>query len=515
MRWLDDAIFYEIYPQSFYDTNADGIGDLNGITEKLDYIRALGFNALWINPCYDSPFKDAGYDVRDYRTIAPRYGTNEDMKRLLDAAHARGIRVLLDLVPGHSSEEHEWFKMSCHPEPNAYSGRYIWTNYALRGPKNMPFIAGEAPRNGAYVLNYFKSQPALNYGFYEVTEPWQKPMDDPDCLATGEAMMDIMRFWMDMGCDGFRVDMAYSLVKADDAEHHGTQRFWRRVRAMMDREYPECALISEWNDPERALRCGFHMDFYLSEYDSGLMRLIRNYDGEHDGVVRAPDRSFFKPDGIAIEAFYEDYLPKYMSTKDDGLFCFVTGNHDNVRLAANLTPEEMALYYTMLFTMPGAPFMYYGDEIGMRYQPLPTKEGGYYRTGARTPMQWSRRKNLGFSEGRAEDLYLPVDSSADAPTVEAQAKDPDSLLNHVRRLTALRHAHPELWAYEPFEPLVREGRLLAYRRGRMIVAIAPQGGLALPLDRSVEELYRRGDCRLEGGTLRFEGPASWVGRETE
>ena len=141
--WLRDAVFYEIYPQSFRDSNGDGIGDLPGITEKLPYVKSLGCNALWINPCFDSPFKDAGYDVRDYKKIAPRYGTNEDMAQLCRRAHALGIRVLLDLVPGHTSEEHEWFRKSGEAEPNEYSGRYIWTDHAFAGGDGMPFIGGE------------------------------------------------------------------------------------------------------------------------------------------------------------------------------------------------------------------------------------------------------------------------------------------------------------------------------------------------------------------------------------
>ena len=221
-QWLKDAVFYEIYPQSFQDTNGDGIGDFQGITGKLDYIRDLGCNALWINPCFDSPFKDAGYDVRDYKKAAPRYGTNEDLYHLFEEAHKRGIRVLLDLVPGHTSEEHEWFTMSQKAETNEYSNRYIWTNHCFEGAKGFPYIGGESERSGVYVLNFFKCQPALNYGFLDPKEPWQLPTDHPDCAATREAMKDVMRFWLDRGCDGFRVDMAASLVKNDDEEKTGT-----------------------------------------------------------------------------------------------------------------------------------------------------------------------------------------------------------------------------------------------------------------------------------------------------
>ena len=154
--WLKDAVFYEIYPQSFYDTNGDGIGDIRGIIEKLDYVKSIGCNALWLNPWYDSPFVDAGYDVRDHKTIHPRYGTLEDAKELFRVAHEKGIHVLIDLVPGHTSEEHPWFKASAEEHPCAeYADRYIWTENAFCRGDGMPFIGGESPRDGTYIINFF------------------------------------------------------------------------------------------------------------------------------------------------------------------------------------------------------------------------------------------------------------------------------------------------------------------------------------------------------------------------
>ena len=161
-EWLNDAVFYQIYPQSFKDSNQDGIGDINGIIDKLDYIKDLGCNALWINPCFESPFKDGGYDVKDYKKIAPRYGSNTDLYRLFGEAHNREMHVLLDLVPGHTSEEHPWFKESRKAETNPFSNRYIWTDSCFHGPDDMPFVAGESQRDGCYILNFFKCQPALN-----------------------------------------------------------------------------------------------------------------------------------------------------------------------------------------------------------------------------------------------------------------------------------------------------------------------------------------------------------------
>ena len=213
--WLDNAVFYEIYPQSFLDTDGDGIGNLNGITGKLPYIRELGCNALWINPCFASPFLDAGYDVSDYLQVAPRYGTNEDLIRLFEEAHKLGIHVLLDLVPGHTSWDHPWFRESMKAGKNPYTDRYIWTDSIWESPEGFACIRGISERDGSCVTNFFSHQPALNYGFLHPEHSWQQSMDSPGAMATREAMKEVMRFWLSRGCDGFRVDMAGSLVKND------------------------------------------------------------------------------------------------------------------------------------------------------------------------------------------------------------------------------------------------------------------------------------------------------------
>ena len=420
-QWLKDAVFYEIYPQSFYDTNGDGIGDLQGIIAKLDYIRDLGCNALWINPCFDSPFKDAGYDVRDYKKIAPRYGTNEDAAALFRAAHEKGIRVLFDLVPGHTSEEHPWFKASCKPGHNEYSDRFIWTDSCFASGDGMPFIGGETERNGTYILNFFKCQPALNYGYGKINQKWQKPTDDPACVATVEAMKDVMRFWLDMGCDGFRVDMASSLVKNDTKNKKYTCKIWRNIRDMLDVEYPEAALIAEWNGPRMSLKNGFDMDFYLNWQGNGYSWLMRNYDGAMDSNPHNIGKAYFcKNSGTGIDKFLDEYLPAYKATHKDGLWCD-TANH-------------------------------------------------------------------GFSTADAQDIYLPVDTAADAPTVAAQADDPDSLLNSVKSLLAFRHAHADLNADAPFKVLYApkakdDYRPFVWQRGDLICAVNPAGvSIELPLE---------------------------------
>ncbi len=509
--WLNNAIFYEIYPQSFCDSNGDGIGDIPGIISKLDYVKSLGCNALWINPCFDSPFKDAGYDVRDYKKVAPRYGTNEDLQQLFQVAHEKGIHVLLDLVPGHTSEEHPWFLESAKAEKNEYSDRYIWTSNAFMPGDGMPFVGGEFPRNGTYILNFFKCQPALNYGYLKKNFNWQKSMDDPACQATLEAMLDVMRFWLGLGCDGYRVDMAASLVKNDDEAYSGTSKIWKKVREMLDAEYPEAALLAEWNMPQFSLKAGFDMDFYLDWYGNGYSSLMRDYEGNMDSEIRQPNNSYFKRDAKTdVSRFLADYLPKYEASKKDGLWCFITCNHDSLRPAPALDGEELKLAYAFLFTMPGAPFVYYGDEIGMRYRKLPTHEGGYHRTGSRTPMQWAPGKHLGFSTAAPEKLYLPVDPDLDAPTVAEQEEDPDSLLQFTRTLLHLRLDTPDLQAYSPFEVVsAKEGeRLFAYRRGKLLCAVNPsEQWQSLALDGDYETLFFYGDCTIKDGALILDGPA--------
>ncbi len=212
-EWLNNAVFYEIYPQSFQDTNGDGIGDFRGIIKRLDYIKELGCNAIWMNPCFASPFGDAGYDISDFYQAAPRYGTNEDLKELFEEVHKRDMHILLDLVMGHTSVEHKWFQESMKPEKNEYTDRYIWTDSVWETPEGAQTLRGISDRDGSCIVNFFSHQPALNYGYYERTAPWQQSPEDPGPRASLEELKNVMRFWLSMGCDGFRVDMAHSMVK--------------------------------------------------------------------------------------------------------------------------------------------------------------------------------------------------------------------------------------------------------------------------------------------------------------
>jgi glycosidase len=464
-NWVSSAVFYQIYPQSYNDSNGDGIGDLNGITEKLDYIKSLGVDAIWLNPFFESPFRDGGYDISDYYKVAPRYGTNDDAKRLFDEAHKRGMKVIFDYVISYTSIDHPWFKESAKQDSNKYSNWYIWTNNTWVNPPDAykdSFIKGYSQRNGQFMRNFFWSQPALNFGFTKPEAPWMLATDHPDVLALREELKKILRFWMDMGADGFRADMAGALVKNSNIEGNdqffkakddGTQKFWQEIRQMMERDYPGSFMISEWSDPKEALDNAFHADFFhwfkgyndLTQKES--WRILNGCSEGH---------SFFDKEGKGnIRSFLDSYLEQYNSTKAKGYISIPIGNHDNARVNIQRTNKELEMIYAFGLTMPGVPFVYYGNEIGMRQlYGLPNVEGAYPpRSGDRTPMQWAPGKNLGFSTGDSTKLYLPVDSASNAPTVAFQEKNPKSLLNYFRKLTTIKRREPALASYAEFVPV--------------------------------------------------------------
>ena len=508
-NWLEQSIFYEIYPQTFRDTNGDGIGDLPGIIEKLDYIKTLGCNALWLNPCFESPFGDAGYDVSDYCKVAPRYGSNEDLVRLFAEAHRRGMHVLLDLVPGHTSIEHPWFQASKQPEQNEYTGRYIWSNHAWEDVAGYGSINGQlrgiSQRDACVAVNFYSLQPALNYGFAKITAPWQSAVDSPEALATRQAMKDVMAFWLDRGCDGFRVDMAGSLVK-DDEGGVETIKLWQDMRAFLDKNYPDAVLISEWGEPDKSLKGGFHMDFLLQFGTSHYLDLFRC---EHP---------FFSREGKGdISRFVATYQANLERTGGKGLMCIPSSNHDMERLRKYLDLEEMKIAFAFLLSMPGAPFIYYGDEIGMRYVDQVSVEGGYDRTCSRTPMQWGKGGNYGFSAAPAELLYTKQDPAPDAPTVEAQMAEETSLWQEVHKLLELRKATPALCASGTIQFVYcqPEQYPLVYLRSkgdtRILVALNPSSqAVSCPCNYTGKQvLYCHGQpVTLENGTLTMAGESA-------
>jgi glycosidase len=465
-QWLHQAVFYQIYPQTFYDSDGDGIGDLQGIIEKLDYVSSLGVDGIWLNPFFESPFNDAGYDVSDYYKVAPRYGTNEDAKRLFDEAEKRGLKILIDYVISYTSIEHPWFQESARQEKNKYSNWYIWTDNMWINPPDAyrdAFIKGYSRRNGQFMRNFYWSQPALNFGFAKPEASWMLPVDHPDVLALQEELKKVLRFWMDMGADGFRADMAGALVKNANIQGNdqfystrdeGTKKWWNEIRGIMDKEYPGSFMVAEWSHPESALDGGgFHADFYhwFPGYNDLLQkeswRILNGYSEGH---------SFFDREGKGnVAGFLEMYMDQYNKTKGKGYILLPLGNHDLSRLNINRSQKDLEMIFAFSIVMPGIPFIYYGNEIGMKQlYDLPYVEGAYKpRAGARTPMQWNPGKNLGFSAAEPVNLYLPVDPSENAPNVADEQNDPGSLLNKVRQLIHLKKSEPALAAYAEFVPV--------------------------------------------------------------
>jgi maltose alpha-D-glucosyltransferase/alpha-amylase len=492
--WLNDAVFYQIYPQSFFDNNGDGIGDLPGIIAKLDYIQSLGVTAIWLCPIFDSPFNDAGYDIRDYYKIHPRYGSLEDFQALCRAAHQRGLKVIFDLVIGHCSWENEWFQASCLEDPSPFRDWFIWTNSVWTpAPVGFEVIRGFRPnrsgnpRMGGYLTNFFVSQPAFNFGYAhpDPRYPWQQPTDAPGPLAVREEVKQIIRYWFAQGADGFRADMALSLVKGD-LDGHATAAFWQEIRHMLDQEYPEHVMIAEGGNPAIAVGLGgFHIDFCLPwrmpAYNSLFRRSVTNEGGSQTGVDPYGFNVFDSLGHGNICEFMDEFLRHYNAIQDLGFICIPSGNHDlHPRISQGRSRDEILQALLFTFCMPGVPFLYYGDEIGMRtVWGLPGKEGSYDRTGIRTPMQWDASPNAGFSTAPVEKLYLPIDPADDRPTVQAQEGDPTSLLNQVRRLIELRRTHPALQANAEFQALYAErGRMpivLGRRKvgERLVIAINP------------------------------------------
>lgn len=445
--WLPEAVLYQIYPSSFCDSDGDGVGDLQGILSKLDYLRDLGVNVVWLSPIYDSPFRDGGYDVRNHYEIATRFGTMQDFEALLAAIHLREMRLILDLVPGHTSDEHPLFVESAKSQHGPYSDWFIWTESTfLPNEATGDFIKGRGQRNGNYLANFFCFQPALNYGYADPKHPWQLPTHHASVRAVREEMARVMRFWLEKGVDGFRVDMAHSLIKGKDPEAIRKANFdlWQEVRSWWDQTYPDALLLAEWSDPAEAIACGFHLDFMIHCGPGNGMKPFR---GENDRtIIPRNDVSWFDRSGRGdLQAFFDEFDGCRTQIGNRGYISVPTGNHDLPRYSVRRQPEDLRLIQVFLCTLPHVPTIYYGDEIGMRHLPdVGNKEGGYERTGARTPMQWDASAQAGFSSADSAKLYLPVDPDPQRPNVAEQQADPESLLSHLKSLLKLRTRHRAL-----------------------------------------------------------------------
>ena len=493
MSWFTDAVIYEIYPQSFQDSNGDGIGDLRGVIDRLDYIASLGVDVIWFNPCFASPFHDAGYDVADYLRIAPRYGTNDDLVELVEKAAERGMRIMLDLVVGHTSHEHEWFQEELRADgPSPDGDRYIWrtdeptTHWDSDLPGIPAWVKSPGPRPGWYLKNFYDEQPALNFGWVTVDpeHPWRDAVDAPGPMHNRAALREILDFWLSRGVAGFRVDMAFSLVK-DEGLFEGwlaSAAIWRELREWLDDAYPEAVLIPEGEEPRTGERLAYDADFALVIHAPHASL----FDDQSAGILpwHEPRRPFFGAAGEGSTALFLDTWNMYREVDPERSVILATADHDFNRLRAGRTPEQLGAALTFLFTWGSVPSLYYGDEIGMRYLPdLPNVEGAicnpaYNRAGARTPMQWDSSPNAGFSTAPASELYLPIDAADDRPTVAAQDGVPGSTLTLVRSLLDLRRRTPALQGHAP-TTVVNPGYPFAWLRGEdHLVVVNPRSASA-------------------------------------
>ena len=459
-EWLKKANIYHIYPLTYMDSNGDGIGDLEGIRSKLDYIKSVGFNCIWLSPCFVSAWEDGGYDIIDYYKVDPRFGSNDDLKRLIEDAHKKGIRILLDLVAGHTSDKHPWFKESAKAEHNKYSDYYIWTKGRNMEKPSKLFIDKEYPRNGLYLSNFFPIQPALNYGYYNPNpaNSWEQSYNAPGPKAVREELKKIIAYWCDMGADGFRVDMANSLVKGDNIAQDGIMQLWKEIFEWYNKKYPENIMLSEWSYPKQSISAGFNIDLLIHNGIGG--KVYRPLVCE-TGDRMNPTTCYFNRKGNGeVRKAMELYTKIYNDYRALGGYASMpTCSHDIWRLTRmnRNTPEEQKVTITLFLTLPTPPIVYYGEEIGMRNleYALP-KEGSLSsrnRSTCRTPMQWNTERNAGFSTIKnPKRLYLPVDNAFDFPNVAEQENDPNSVLSYVKGLLALRAATPALgvegeWKY--------------------------------------------------------------------
>ncbi len=470
-REYGQRTFYEIYPLTFNDANGDGIGDLEGIIEKLPYIKSLGFTGLWINPIFESAWKDGGYDIIDYFKVDKRFGTMDDALRLIGEAHRLGFLVFFDLVPGHTSWSSPMFEKSALPTPNEYSDLYIWTDGEGKPyPKaEVNLVHGLYQRDGAYWVNFFDHQPALNYGFSRIDYPsWEKGIDSLAAEGTRKFLESVMEFWLGRGVDGFRVDMADSLVKNDD-DKTATIETWHRILREVHKEFPSFRMVSEWSYPERSFKAGFDSDFVLDHTDNFSHAFFRAGDGYMD------PRPYEKPLLAQFDQkLWDQYLKEMEGEMDASIkapghyLSLISGNHDTWRIADSLKGNSLLLAYLMIFTLPNVPFVFAGDEAGQTtWRGLPSKEGGFQRTGARLPMKWDDSNGaFGFSKAQPAKLYLP--QNPEDETVAQREAEPLSVLNLIKALNKLRDDVPQLTRTADFSFMKWP---LSYRHKDVLVAM--------------------------------------------
>jgi alpha-glucosidase len=461
--WWQQGIVYQIYPRSFADSNGDGIGDLRGILERLPYLQWLGIDALWMSPIYPSPMADFGYDVSNYTDIHPLFGNLAEMDELLQAAHERQLKVILDFVPNHTSDQHPWFQESRRARSNPKRDWYIWQDARPDGapPNNWLSVFGGSAwtwdeATGQYYYHAFlPQQPDLN---------WRHP-------EVRAAMYTALRFWLDRGVDGFRIDVLWHLIKDEayrdnppNPDYHLGELPYNSLIPAYSTDQPEVhGIVQEM----RVLVDQYSERVLIGEIYLPIRRLVTYYGPAADGahlpfnfqLITLPWEA--RQIAAAISE-YEGSLPPHAWPN------WVLGNHDQPRIASRVGLAQARVAAMLLLTLRGTPTLYYGDEIGMRngaiapeeFQDPQGKNVGISRDPQRTPMQWSSAPGAGFTTGRP---WLPVSLDYTHHNVEQQRADPTSMLSLYRRLIALRRTEPAL-SIGTYTPAVVDGDLLAYIR---------------------------------------------------
>ncbi len=472
--WYKNAIFYEVYIRAFRDTNGDGHGDLPGVIEKLDYLRGLGVDCIWLQPLYLSPLRDDGYDIADYYTILPEYGTVEDFKQLIAEAHKRGMRVITDLVMNHTSDQHPWFQQARKDRHSPYRDYYVWSDSDQKYQEARIIFLDTEKSNwtwdeeaGQFFWHrFYSTQPDLNY-------------DNP---AVRAEMMNIIKYWLEMGIDGFRADAIPYLYEREGTNSENlpeTHAFLKEVRAYMNVNYPQTILLGEANQWPEDVQVYFadgdelHMNFHFPLMPRLYMALGKN---DVTSLKWVFERTPVIPDSCQWCTFLRnhDELTLEMVTPEEREYMWKKYAPNprmrlNLGIRRRLAPlldndeRRIRLLFSMLFSMPGTPILYYGDEIGMG-----DNIELFDRNGVRTPMQWTSGENAGFSEAAPDQLYAPLIASETYAPVRVNAADsladPASLYHYVRHLIRLRKEHPEL-ASGALEWLpVGTNSVAAYRR---------------------------------------------------
>ncbi|HEY5332631.1 MAG TPA: maltose alpha-D-glucosyltransferase [Solirubrobacterales bacterium] len=472
--WYKTAVFYEVYVRGFFDGDGDGMGDFRGLIEKLDYLQWLGVDCVWLLPMYPSPLLDGGYDISAFDSIHPDYGTLAEFERFIGEAHQRGIRVIADLVMNHTSSAHAWFQEARSDPSSPKRDWYVWSDDPNKYSEvRIIFVDTEKsnwtwdPQAGAYYWHrFFSHQPDLNF-------------DNPEVQ---EAMLDTLRFWLDRGLDGFRLDAVPYLIERDGTNCENleeTHAYLKRVRAEVDRNYPDRVLLAEANQWPAEVVDYFgdgdecQMAFHFPVMPRLFMALRRE---DATPIVEILEQTPEIPDSCQWGLFLRnhDELTLEMVTEEEREYMYAEYAMDpraklNIGIRRRLAPlldngrDEIELMTAILFSLPGSPILYYGDEIGMG-------DNVYLgdRDGVRTPMQWTGDRNGGFSTGDFAQIYAPPSMDPvygyQAVNVEAQLRTPTSQLRWMRRFIALRKEHPVFGLGEHRSLTPQNARIFAHVR---------------------------------------------------